>query len=124
MENQHQKWVNLSYLAIAAVFGYVAFSLSQKMVGLYDLEARIRNVDLMVRIGSIAISAGLFGILYRNARTTQFMNEVMVELSRVTWPTQKETSSATVVVIVMVIISGMILGLLDYTWTQLLRWVL
>jgi preprotein translocase subunit SecE len=52
------------------------------------------------------------------------MNEVMVELSRVTWPTQKETTTSTIVVIVMVVISGLILGFLDYLWTALLKLVL
>ena len=52
------------------------------------------------------------------------MNEVMVELSRVAWPTQKDTSSATLVVMIMVIVSGMILGLLDYFWIQLIKWIL
>ncbi|OFZ19284.1 MAG: preprotein translocase subunit SecE [Bdellovibrionales bacterium GWB1_55_8] len=52
------------------------------------------------------------------------MNEVMVELSRVSWPTQKETTSATMIVLVMVIISGVLLGFLDYLWTVLLKWVL
>ncbi|OFZ85855.1 MAG: preprotein translocase subunit SecE [Bdellovibrionales bacterium RIFOXYD1_FULL_55_31] len=51
------------------------------------------------------------------------MNEVMMELSRVSWPTQKETSSATMVVVIMVMISGMVLGFLDYLWTELLRLV-
>ncbi|OFZ55570.1 MAG: preprotein translocase subunit SecE [Bdellovibrionales bacterium RIFOXYC1_FULL_54_43] len=51
------------------------------------------------------------------------MNEVMMELSRVSWPTQKETSSATMVVVIMVMISGMVLGFLDYLWTVLLKWV-
>jgi preprotein translocase subunit SecE len=73
---------------------------------------------------SVAAGAILFVVLYRNDQVNQFMNEVVVELSRVTWPTQKDTTSATFVVIVMVIISGMILGLLDYCWVQLLKWVL
>ena len=124
MESQHQKWVNLSYLALAAVVGYIIFALSAKMIGAYDLESRVRNIDLIVRIGSVAISALLFFLLYRNDQTNQFMNEVMVELSRVTWPTQKETMSATFVVVIMVVISGVILGLLDQLWIFVLRQIL
>jgi len=124
MENQHQKWVNLSYLALSALIGYVVFSLLLRIVGSYDLEARIRNINLMVQIGSVLLAGLLFVILFRNDKVNQFMNEVVLELSRVTWPSAKDTGSATVVVIVMVVISGMILGLLDYCWTQLLKWVL
>jgi len=124
MANQHQKWVNLSYLAVAILFGYLVFSLTGKLVGAYDLETRIRSIDLMMRIGSVVAGALLFIGLYRNEKANQFMNEVVVELSRVAWPTQKETSSATMIVIVMVVVSGMVLGLLDYFWVQILKWIL
>jgi preprotein translocase subunit SecE len=124
MENQYQKWVNLSYLALAALVGYILFALAIRLVGVYDLETRVQNVELIVRGASVGLGGLVFLILWRHERVNQFMNEVMIELSRVTWPTQKETSSATFVVIVMVLISGAVLGFLDYVWTQLLRLVL
>jgi preprotein translocase SecE subunit len=123
MESQYQKWVNLSYLALAILLGYVIFSLGGKVVGTYDLEARVRDIDLILRGVSVAVAALLFVILWRNDDANQFMNEVMVELSRVTWPSHKETTSATTVVIVMVLISGLALGLLDYIWTTFLKWI-
>ncbi len=100
MENQYQKWVNLSYLALAALAGYIVFALAIRLVGVYDLETRVQNVELIVRGLSVGLAGLLFLLLWRNEKGNQFMNEVMVELSRVTWPTHKETSSATVVVIV------------------------
>jgi preprotein translocase subunit SecE len=124
MESQYQKWVNLSFLAAAALLGYIIFALSLKVVGIYDLESRVRSIDLIVRGVSLSVGAILFLVLYKNDQANQFMNEVMVELSRVTWPTQKETTSATFIVIVMVLISGVILGLLDYLWVALLKMVL
>ena len=124
MESQHQKWVNLCYLAAAAVVGYVVFTFSSGLVGAYDLESRVRSIDLVVRLLSIVVGAILFFVLYKNDNSNQFMNEVVVELTRVTWPTQKETSSATMIVMIMVLISGMILGLLDYVWTRVIQWVL
>jgi preprotein translocase SecE subunit len=124
MESQYQKWVNLSYLAVAILFGYIVFSMAGKIVGAYDLEARIRNIDLILRGVSALLGAILFIVLYRHEEANQFMNEVMVELSRVAWPTQKDTSSATLVVIVMVVVSGIVLGLLDYIWIKLVQWVL
>jgi preprotein translocase subunit SecE len=124
MENQHQKWVNFSYLAVAALFGYIVFAFAMKLAGTYDLEARVRHVDIIIQMSSIALSIVLFIVLYRNQKANEFMSEVVLELSRVTWPAQKETMSATMIVIIMVLISGMILGLLDYIWTKLVQWVL
>jgi preprotein translocase subunit SecE len=124
MESQFQKWVNLSYLAVAALLGYLVLTLASKIVGTYDLETRVHNVELIVQIGSVVCAGILFFILYRNDKANQFMNEVMLELSRVTWPTTKETTASTFVVIIMVLISGMALGLMDYLWTSLMKLVL
>jgi len=122
--NQYQKWVNLSYLALAALVAYVVFALSQKVITTYDVEAKVRSIDLIIRVLSIGIAGLIFLVMYRNERSNQFMNEVVAELSRVTWPTQKETTSATGIVIIMVLISGMVLGFLDYVWTTLIQWIL
>ena len=124
MENQYQKWVNISYLAVAALLAFILNSIAYKLSGSFDWEAKIRSIDLIIRVGSIILGALTFVILYRNERINQFMNEVVAELSRVAWPTQKETASATVVVVVMVLISGMFLGLLDYVWTVIIQSVL
>jgi len=104
--------------------GYISFASSSKIASVYDLEASFRNIDLVIRVGSLVVSGLVFLILSRNERANQFMSEVVVELSRVTWPTQKETTSATFVVIVMVLISGMVLGFLDYFWTKVMQLVL
>jgi preprotein translocase subunit SecE len=124
MDSQYQKWVNLSYLAVAALLGYVIFALGLKIGGTYDLEARVRNFELVLRGASLLVGGLLFLILYRNQKSNEFMNDVVAELVRVTWPTQKETTSATFIVIVMVLISGVVLGLLDYVLTRLLQMVL
>jgi preprotein translocase subunit SecE len=124
MESQYQKWVNLSYLAIAALVAYIFFTFTLQLSATFDWETRVRDIDTIVRVGSIGIGALVFFILFRNEKANVFMNEVAAELARVTWPTQKETSSATFIVIVMVMISGLVLGFLDYVWTKLLQQVL
>lgn len=124
MENQHQKWVNLSYLGLAALVGYVLFLTGIRVSAVWDLEARFRNVELIIRVGSLVLGGITFLVLYKNQQSNTFMNEVVGELTKVTWPTQKETTSATFIVIIMVLISGLVLGLLDYLWTRLLQLVL
>ena len=124
MENTHQKWVNISYLAVALLVGYVVFAAGAYISGTYDLEAKFKSIDLAMRGLSVLVGALVFWGCYSHTQTNTFMNEVAVELSRVTWPTQKETTSATFVVIIMVLICGIVLGLFDFTWTKLLQWIL
>ncbi len=67
--------------------------------------------------GAIAVIAGI--VLYRHDRVYTLANEVAGELKKVTWPTAKEVRTATIVVLVMSIISALILGLFDFVWSNL-----
>jgi preprotein translocase subunit SecE len=42
-----------------------------------------------------------------------FINEVVSELKKVSWPSRKETVNSTFVVIVLIIILGIFLGFVD-----------
>ena len=57
--------------------------------------------------------------LYRNDRVFLLANEVSAELGKVTWPTAKEVRAATLVVVIMAIVSALILGVFDFVWAQL-----
>ena len=124
MENPYQKWVQLSYLAVSALLSFIVFSFAMKLAGVYDIESKVRNFEIIARLSAVGIGLILFWVLYRHAKTNEFMGEVATELARVTWPTPKETASATLITIVMVLVSGMILGFLDYVWTRVVQWIL
>ena len=67
-----------------------------------------------------AVGAAVIGIyMYKNDKYYGLANEVAGELKKVTWPTAKEVRSATLVVIVMAILSALILGLFDFVWSNL-----
>jgi preprotein translocase subunit SecE len=67
-----------------------------------------------------AVSATTIAIwAYRNDKYYTLANEVATELKKVTWPTAKEVRAATIVVIVMAILSAVILGLFDFVWSNL-----
>jgi len=57
-------------------------------------------------------------------RSITFMQEVAVELRKVHWPTRKEATVATVVVIVIVVFMAAYLGLVDFFLTQAVHFVL
>lgn len=124
MENRYQKWVILSYLSVSILFGVLFFYGALQLTSSLDLETRIKQFDLWVWGVSVFLTLVMFVILFRNHQANEFLNEVISELAKVTWPTQKETTSATFIVIIMVLISGMVLGLLDYLWTWLLKKVI
>lgn len=64
----------------------------------------------------VALVAGV--VLYRHERTYTLINEVTAELKKVTWPTSKEVKAATIVVVIMTIISASVLGFFDLVWSK------
>ena len=63
-------------------------------------------------------------VAYRNEQVFASVVDVTRELEKVTWPTRKETSAATVVVIVTVLISALILSSFDVLWSFFTNWFL
>lgn len=72
---------------------------------------------LLYRVLGLLAAAGLSALVAlqseagRNAR--DFLRGSMVEIRKVVWPTRKETTQTTLIVIIMVIIMGILLWLLD-----------
>ena len=56
-------------------------------------------------------------------KVEQFLREVRAELKKITWPGRKETIASTVVVIVIVLISGVYLGIVDAILSRLIRYI-
>ena len=56
-----------------------------------------------------------------NIPPVQFLNEVVAELKKVTWPTRDETMKLTAVVIALSLIVGVFIGGLDALLVQVQR---
>jgi len=120
MNNNQQKWVNLSFVAASLLTAYVLFVLATKFSVFLDFEGRVRNLDKIL-MGAAAVMGGiLFLGLYKNSKANTFMNEVVAELSKVTWPTQNETMKATIAVLIAVTIAGVALWMVDSLWVYVL----
>jgi preprotein translocase subunit SecE len=114
-ENAPNKPVHLIYLCGAVLLFYLLQWSIDWVWGYFATSPSDSKISLMAAAG--AVIAGV--VLYRNDRIYHLANEVSAELKKVTWPTAKEVRTATIVVIVMAIISAIILGLFDFVWSNL-----
>ena len=69
----------------------------------------------------VYLAAGVIGILvavyyWRKPEARQYANEVAEELSKVTWPTRKEVTNSTTVVIFYTLFATVFFALLDQFW--------
>jgi len=58
------------------------------------------------------------------AKTNNFLQEVKVELGKVTWPTRKETVATSWIVVVIIVLISFYLGACDIVLTKLMRFIL
>jgi preprotein translocase subunit SecE len=114
-ENAPNKPVHLMYLVGVVVLFYISQWTIDWIWGAFFSAPSDFTVSLIA--GVIAAVVGIS--MYRSDRIYHLANEVATELKKVTWPTAKETRAATIVVIIMSILSAVILGLFDLLWSNL-----
>lgn len=120
MDNNQQKWVNLSFVAAALLTAYAVFVLSTKFSVILDFDGRIRSLDKILVGGSVLLGVVLFIGLAKSAVANTFMSEVVAEVAKVTWPTTNETFKATIAVLIAVTIAGVVLWIVDSIWVYLI----
>jgi preprotein translocase subunit SecE len=114
-ENAPNKPVHLIYLCGAVLLFYLLQWTIDWVWGYFATSPSESILSLASAV--VAVVAGV--TLYRNDRVYNLANEVASELKKVTWPTAKEVRAATVVVIVMALVSATILGVFDLVWANL-----
>lgn len=118
------RYVNLSFVAIGLVLYVVLGELFSAVIELFGSSANFAVLGTNFRLGNLLAMAASIGIalaLRRHERVHEYAMEVGQELSKVTWPTWKDTKRATIVVIITTLIISAILGLLDFVWGALSR---
>ena len=73
----------------------------------------------LITVGSAAVAIGSMFWAYKHPTVNKLANECAQELSKVTWPTRRETYAATIVVIVTSVIAAILIGVFDTAWSTL-----
>lgn len=107
-----ERWVQLAFVVAALTLIWLADHL---ISGIWYLFAD--PDEALVTVG--AVVAGIIGaiLLYQNRPTYTLVHDVVEELSKVTWPTRKETSQSTIVVVITSIVAALILFTFDSVWS-------
>jgi len=119
------KKIVFSCFLIFAVLAWIVLSkLLTSTAAYFDFFAYGNTVEIAVRLMPLALSLGLFAGFYRNQKSYTYMTEVISELKKVTWPTSKEVSAATIAVIIAVLISAVLLFFFDSIWSFFIQKVI
>jgi preprotein translocase subunit SecE len=114
-ENTPNKPVHLMYLCGAVICFYLTQWTIDWVWGYFARSPSDTTLSLIAAGFTLVLAT----VLYRNDRVHGLANEVSVELKKVTWPSAKEVRAATIVVLVMALLSALILSLFDLVWSNL-----
>ncbi len=116
-----ERWVQFVYFGAAVTLAWFLIKSSTATWTLLadTVDAVPEPNETIIAIASGLVAAIVAVAAFRAKKVHEFVTEVCVELSKVTWPTRKETWSQTIVVLIVSAIAALILGVFDGTWSKI-----
>lgn len=108
------RWVQIAFMVAAALL-LVIFDKTITII--WDKFADPE--PLLITALSAVLAAVTAVLLYRQPTVSRLANEVVGELTKVSWPTRDEVQVSTIVVIVTSIIASIIVGSFDAAWSAI-----
>ncbi len=119
-QQRQEKFLLAVYIGAALLAGGLISAFALKGVAAFDLESKVQNIELIVRVLGVVLGIAVFVGLRRNNSVNSYLESVAIEfLEKVTWPTWKETWVTALVSIVFVVIVGLILSIFDWVFAGL-----
>jgi preprotein translocase SecE subunit len=106
------RWVHMMFATGGLVLAWLVVKTTEWVWAYFEKPKAIVADVIGIGVGTLVAF-----LAWRNQDTFTKATEITMELKKVTWPTRKETSAATIVVVVTVIISAIFLGVFDLIWS-------
>ena len=118
-------WLNICYLAFAAVVAYFCY----KAVGTFGVQfGWLERYDswfpMAQNISAIVVGGGTALWLRADMDRREYHLAAIGEVRKVTWPTLPATKKMTIIVVIVVAIFAVILAVFDLVWAKVLQLIL
>lgn len=123
MDKTNQKILTMSFVAFSAIIGLSVSLLLKTFAGSFALMARLQNIDFVKHGVPVLVAIGLFLALQFNKSVLAWGEDVALEVRKVVWPSRKDTTAMTIVVVVMVLISSVIITTFDFVSGYLVNYL-
>jgi len=108
------RWVQIAFMAFALLLLWL---LDKIITLIWDRFAE--PTPSLVTLLSAAIAISTTVVLYRQEKVSRVAHEIVGELTKVSWPSRKETQVSTLVVIITSVIAAVIVGTFDAAWSAI-----
>ena len=108
------RWVQIAFMAVALLLLWL---LDKIITLIWNRFAEPIPSLVTLLAGAIAVSTAV--LLYRQEKVSRLAHEIVGELTKVSWPSRKETQVSTLVVIITSVIAAVIVGSFDAAWSAI-----
>lgn len=113
MEKTNSKIITMCFVISGLIVGLMMSLLIKAFSGAFAVIARAATSDLFRHGLPILCGFIVFAVLQFNPKIHKWAEEVVAEVRKVVWPSRKDTTAMTIVVVVMVLISSAIISSFD-----------
>lgn len=123
MDKTNQKILTISFVAFAVLVSISLSILLKTFAGTFGVIARLHDIDMVKHGLPVVIGIAIFVSLQFNKRVLAWGEDVALEIRKVVWPSRKDTTAMTIVVVVMVLISAVIITTFDFVSGYLVNYL-
>jgi preprotein translocase subunit SecE len=124
MENTNSKILTLSFAIAGAISGLTLHLLIKSFSAAFGIVARLTDSDAVRHGLPVVTGLLIFAVLQFNPKVVVWGEEVVTEIRKVVWPSRKDTTAMTIVVLVMVAISSALISAFDVTSGALMKMII
>jgi preprotein translocase subunit SecE len=123
MDKTNQKILTLSFVTLSILIAVSLSLLMKTFAGTFGVVARLHDIDFVKHGLPVVVGLALFASLQFNKKVLAWGDDVALEIRKVVWPSRKDTTAMTIVVIVMVLISSVIITTFDFVSGYLVNYL-
>jgi preprotein translocase subunit SecE len=124
MDQKNKKIITVSFICAGALTAYVLSAIIQILQASVSYFARLAESELFTHALPVGVGILVFLFLQLNPKLVKWAEDVVTEIRRMVWIGMKETTAVTIAVCIMVIISGVVLGVLDFVSSKVVNYLI
>ncbi len=124
MDKTYNKLVTVSFVITAFLFGWMVSVLMRILANMSGTFARLTGEPTIQHGLPVVLGIALFLFLVFSKNTKAFAGDVVTEISKVVWPSTKDTKALTIVVCFIILISAVIFWIFDMISAKLVEFIL
>lgn len=125
MEKQTVRKIGTFSFLSAAVIAYVVVNvLFRSLAGAFGFVQRWYGIDVISHGLPLVAAASVFFVLQFNPSILSWAEEVIIEVSKVVWPSRRDTFAMAIVVCVFVAIACFLLVVIDFIARHLIQMII